>query len=235
MTSSSTTPMINTTGDNKAYENDPNRDPNGRVVLTGRGMTNFDLFVGEEKITTDGHTIALTYGTLTINPHGRWSYSVDNANAEFNSLNFGQTRTEMITFKYRPEGSSADPSAMPLIDPYTHTITIHGSTDREISGGVVDYSGRGETEAVTIRLVGAEGEYTGGTLKGGSGDDRLYGFDKNDQIDGNAGADRLAGGAGDDTLKGGAGNDLLDGGAGADILTGGAGKDWFRLVHTLPR
>ena len=231
MTSSSTTPMINTTGDNKAFENDPNRDPNGRVVLTGRGMTNFDLFVGEEKITTDGHTIALTYGTLTINPHGRWSYSVDNANAEFNSLNFGQTRTEMITFKYRPEDSSSDPSAMPLIDPYTHThtITIHGSTDREISGGVVDYSLR--TEAVTIRLIGAEGTYREGTLKGGSGDDRLYGFDKNDQIEGNDGADRLAGGAGNDTLTGGAGNDLLDGGAGSDILTGGAGDDWFTLYQ----
>ncbi len=231
MTSSSTTPIINTTGDSKAYEDDPNRNPDGRVVLIGRGMTNYRLFVGEEEITNNSHTITLDYGTLTINPHGRWSYAVDNANTRFSSLDFNETLPERIIFSYRPEDSSGMPASATPSDTYTHThtITILGSTDREISGGEVDYSLL--TGDVTIRLVGAQGEYTEGTLKGGSGDDRLYGFDKNDQIDGNDGDDRLAGGAGDDTLKGGAGDDLLDGGAGADTLTGGAGDDWFTLYQ----
>ena len=80
--------------------------------------------------------------------------------------------------------------------------------DPEVSGGTADYSRHASD--LTLRLVG---DYTHGLIKGGSGDDHLYGFDKNDQIDGNAGAD------------------LLDGGAGADILTGGRGNDWFTLYQ----
>lgn len=46
-------------------------------------------------------------------------------------------------------------------------------------------------------------------ITGGSGDDRLWAWDK------------------DDVIKGGAGNDVITGGGGNDILTGGAGKDLF--------
>jgi Ca2+-binding RTX toxin-like protein len=43
------------------------------------------------------------------------------------------------------------------------------------------------------------------------------------------GNDRLRGGAGDDALFGGDGNDRLDGGAGADYLAGGTGNDTYIL------
>ena len=104
----------------------------------------------------------------------------------------------------------------------------------KISTGTADFSSDGQ--GVTVRLV--EGDYARGLIKGGSGNDQLNGFDKNDRIYGGEGADTLEGrdgddvldgGAGTDALTGGEGNDVLDGGAGTDTLTGGEGNDWFTL------
>ncbi|WP_282340859.1 retention module-containing protein [Pseudomonas sp. PS02288] len=55
-------------------------------------------------------------------------------------------------------------------------------------------------------------------LRGGDGNDTLYGY---------GGDDRLEGGNGNDTLYGGDGNDILIGGKGNDVLWGGAGADTF--------
>lgn len=54
------------------------------------------------------------------------------------------------------------------------------------------------------------------TLRGGKGNDRLFG---------SVGADSLVGGGGGDTLVGRGGNDELFGGKGGDTLIGGAGID----------
>lgn len=72
------------------------------------------------------------------------------------------------------------------------------------------------------------------TLRGGPGDDRLFGgagADKliggvgDDVLSGRSGNDSLFGGPGDDRLLGGAGNDLLHGDSGEDVLLGGAGRN----------
>jgi len=64
-------------------------------------------------------------------------------------------------------------------------------------------------------------------LQGGSGDDHLYGFDRNDVIRGGSGNDVLDGRAGDDILVGGQGDDNLVGGIGNDtyIFSKGDGVD----------
>ncbi len=246
MNTSTTTRMITATGDNAAYEDNPNRDPNGRVALTGTisSPTNIVFTVNGRALSTDYPTveIALDYGTLTVNADGSWSYALDNANALVNALDGDDddsdgalgTLTELsVRFTYIDIGSQSVEGA---ILNHTLNITIHGSTDYMITNGLGDYSS--STDDLTIRLV--EGDYARGLIKGGAGDDQLYGFDKNDQINGGAGADRLYGGAGADrlyggadadTLEGGDGADLLDGGAGADTLTGGEGKDWFTLYQ----
>lgn len=56
-------------------------------------------------------------------------------------------------------------------------------------------------------------------IVGGTGADKLNGFDGDDTLNGKAGADELNGGAGNDSLVGGAGNDLLRGGSGLDTAT----------------
>jgi hypothetical protein len=63
------------------------------------------------------------------------------------------------------------------------------------------------------------------TLRGGPGDDRLYGGGAFDKLVGGPGEDTLVGRAGNDALYGGPGNDRLYGGSGDDLLHGGPGDD----------
>ena len=62
-------------------------------------------------------------------------------------------------------------------------------------------------------------------LRGGEGDDELYGFGGNDLLEGDAGNDELVGGPGDDVLNGGPGVDRAFGEGGADTLAGDADND----------
>jgi Ca2+-binding RTX toxin-like protein len=57
-------------------------------------------------------------------------------------------------------------------------------------------------------------------LKGGSGDDRLYGTAARDVISGGSGDDLIVGADGDDSLTGDEGRDRVDGGPGNDRLDG---------------
>jgi Ca2+-binding RTX toxin-like protein len=75
-------------------------------------------------------------------------------------------------------------------------------------------------------------------LRGGIGDDDIWGYDGTDFLMGGAGANSIVGGrgndiiyglSGDDNLKGGAGNDAIHGGPGEDLILGGSGKDF--IVH----
>lgn len=78
------------------------------------------------------------------------------------------------------------------------------------------------------------------TLKGGEGDDHLYGMTGNDKLDGGDDNDLLVGGAGKDELIGGKGNDILQGGNdidtyvfdgefGADVLVDSDGKGAIKI------
>jgi len=62
-------------------------------------------------------------------------------------------------------------------------------------------------------------------IRGGDGDDELYGDITNDYLYGQDGDDQLFGDEGNDLLDGGLGNDELFGEDGADTLRGGAGDD----------
>ena len=202
------TQIINFTGE--AYEDNPDRNPSGEVALTASGWTSYSLSVGSvannqsTAISANSTTsVSLQYGTLMVNLDGSWSYVLNNANALVNALDGDDddgdgavgTLTESISFDYlRIFNSDVERET------YTLEITIHGSTDHVTTDGLADHSN--STEDLTLRL---EGDYARGLIKGGAGDDALYGFDKDDRIDGGAGAD------------------LIDGGAGADLLVGGAG------------
>ncbi|WP_162803006.1 peroxidase family protein [Ornithinimicrobium avium] len=76
----------------------------------------------------------------------------------------------------------------------------------------------------------------GDRIRGGQGDDSLWGYGGNDRIEGGSGDDSIQGGPGDDILtdsfgndniKGGHGNDAIDGGPGADLLFGQSGDDFI--------
>jgi len=78
-------------------------------------------------------------------------------------------------------------------------------------------------------------------LRGGGGNDKLYGKAGDDGLAGELGNDTLIGGTGDDQLDGGlgrdsligsTGNDELDGGLGEDTLIGGTGRDIYYIDST---
>ena len=83
--------------------------------------------------------------------------------------------------------------------------------------------GKGKNKQVVDKVESDKGL----TLKGGGGDDDIYGTMYSDTIDGGAGDDELLGGKGNDTIKGGKGDDYLEGQEGNDKLYGGAGNDWL--------
>ena len=63
------------------------------------------------------------------------------------------------------------------------------------------------------------------TMRGGSGDDNIQGWQGANRLVGNAGNDELQGRARSDVLLGGSGRDDLRGGEESDVLRGGGGRD----------
>ena len=88
---------------------------------------------------------------------------------------------------------------------------------REVRAGagddVVDMTG----EHYTAELAGM-------TVRGGAGDDVLWGATGGNSLFGDAGNDWIVGNAGNDVIAGGAGDDVLKGGGGSDIFT--FGENW---------
>lgn len=77
------------------------------------------------------------------------------------------------------------------------------------------------------------GDSAADTLAGDAGDDDLRGFEGGDTLLGGAGSDTLFGGDDPDSLSGGEGDDRLSGDRNRDTLTGGAGRDVFALTSRL--
>ncbi|EFO32557.1 putative large exoprotein involved in heme utilization or adhesion [Roseibium sp. TrichSKD4] len=64
-------------------------------------------------------------------------------------------------------------------------------------------------------------------MKAGSGNNKIWGSETDNDIDGEAGNDHIQAGGGDDIVRGGAGADILQGQAGNDIIYGGLDDDAF--------
>jgi VCBS repeat-containing protein len=105
-------------GDVLANDTDPDTLPvadTGELVVTNIafGMTSVAV--------TTGTTINGTYGTLTINADGTWSYALENSWAATQALTNGNDGTEVFTY------TVADPDG--VTDTATLTLTITGAND----------------------------------------------------------------------------------------------------------
>ena len=121
----------------------------------------------------------------------------------------GDTWGDMVTVEYD----------MPAEDPEDPMVTMS-----ETVPDIIDLTGSGMADILA-------GDSRANTIKGGGGDDRIYGGPGggDDMLHGDGGNDSVFGGRGDDTLMGGAGNDMLWGGPGADVANGGPGNDMIYL------
>ncbi len=90
-------------------------------LTTGGTLTITDPDAGEARF-VDG-TYGGTYGAVTINPFGGWTYTASNLNPAINALDAGETLTDVITV------SSIDGSTRNI------TITINGANDAPVAIG----------------------------------------------------------------------------------------------------
>ena len=183
-------------GDVVANDTDPEDD-----TLTVTTVSFGDTTVGA------GTSLQGTYGTLTLNSDGTYTYAAD---ADYlDTLTDATGLTE--TFEYVITDGSITSTA-------TLTVNVSLADDARTT-----YGNAGRANVIygdQNGLIGAED-----TIYGGEKVDRLYGLDGADVLDGGRAPDELYGGNGIDRLLGGDGNDKLDGGAGNDVLVGGANDD----------
>ncbi|WP_018150070.1 retention module-containing protein, partial [Leeia oryzae] len=92
-------------------------------VLTGSGADTVGADTNANPVTavTDH---ALSYGTLTLNADGSYTYTLDNSNSDVNKLNDGQTLHDTYTYTLT-DGDGTQTTA--VLD-----ITIHGTNDAPV-------------------------------------------------------------------------------------------------------
>ncbi len=102
-------------------------------------LTITDVDTGEAVFTTA--TITGSYGSLTINPSGSWSYNADNSQTAIQSLGSGDTLTETLTVQ------SVDGTTQDIV------ITINGVNDAAIISGMIS-GAVSEEDASTLNVTG---------------------------------------------------------------------------------
>jgi Ca2+-binding RTX toxin-like protein len=107
-------------------------------------------------------------------------------------------------------------------------VTISGGTPNVVNTAVIDVSGLGGNDRITLNE--ANGRLPRALLSGGAGNDTLTGGSSGDQLFGQTGNDLLFGKGGIDSLFGGSENDVLTGGDADDQAFGEDGDD--RIVSS---
>src|SRR5207237_311089 len=117
-------------------------------LTTGGALTIADVDQGQSNFTAQPGTAGSNgYGTFTLAASGAWTYSADDSQAAIQQLGAGQSLTDSFT------AVSSDGTASQLV-----TVTIHGTNDVPVIGGV-------STGAVTEDVGVAAGSLTtGGAL-----------------------------------------------------------------------
>ncbi|MEH6576848.1 MAG: VCBS domain-containing protein, partial [Amphritea sp.] len=129
-----------------------------------------------------------SYGTVTVDASGNWTYTLDNSNATVDALIAGASLSDTITF------TSADGTAVE-----TQSISITGANDTAsitvtaTDTAVTLYGGAGDDQ-----LQGGEGN---DILTGGAGNDILTGGDDDDIFVWNAGDQGTAGSPAMDSIQ----------------------------------
>ncbi|AZO56247.1 hypothetical protein EJ077_24630 [Mesorhizobium sp. M8A.F.Ca.ET.057.01.1.1] len=91
---------------------------------TSGALTINDVDQGQSNFTAQA-SFAGTYGTFTLDASGNWTYSADDAQTAIQQLGAGQSITDSFT------AVSSDGTASQLV-----TVTIHGTNDVPVIGGV---------------------------------------------------------------------------------------------------
>jgi VCBS repeat-containing protein len=166
-----------------------------------------------------GAAIQGTWGTLTLNSDGSYTYTADaDALDEQTSGSF----QDVFTYEVSDGNGGVDTATLTIaVNLADDSHTIDGTNQPDTLRGDHTIAGSDDTIWGGNAIDHLYGEAGADVLHGENGDDLLFGGSGRDQLYGGNGADRLDGGTGNDRLAGGQGNDLLTGGAGNDIFVFG--------------
>ncbi len=146
----------------------------GALQVTSGTLTISDTDTGEELFNAGG--ASGTYGSLSIDANGNWTYTLNNAHADVQALALGATTTDTVQ--------------VTALDGTTHDIvvTITGTADSPLIL---------QGDSNDNILFGADNN---DIIDGLGGNDTIFGFGGNDILDGSEGNDTLSGGAGNDRI-----------------------------------
>ncbi len=120
------------------------------VAITGNVLTN-DTDVDSPQIdfTTMAQLTVGTYGTLTLNADGSYSYTIDDNNATVNALNVGGSVVDV--FNYTMSDNNA---TNPKTSNSTLTITIDGTNDAPVAVADVNSGNEGNETVASVAMTG---------------------------------------------------------------------------------
>ncbi|WP_422139257.1 VCBS domain-containing protein [Endozoicomonas sp. ALC020] len=132
----------------------------GNTLMTSGTLSIADVDGGEASFTPE--TITGTYGSLTIDGSGTWSYSASNNHADIQALGNGDTLTETLTVR------TLDGTTRNIV------ITINGTNDAAVitgddSGSVTEDAGNTLMTSGTLSITdvdGGEASFTPETITG---------------------------------------------------------------------
>ncbi|WP_422472935.1 VCBS domain-containing protein [Endozoicomonas sp. ALB032] len=132
----------------------------GNTLMTSGTLSIADVDGGEASFTPE--TITGTYGSLTIDGSGSWSYSASNNHADIQALGNGDTLTETLTVR------TLDGTTRNIV------ITINGTNDAAVitgddSGSVTEDAGNTLMTSGTLSIAdvdGGEASFTPETITG---------------------------------------------------------------------
>lgn len=226
-----------------------NLGPGSDTAYGGSGWDRFDGGAGNDYLVGEHGTDIIDYSWAT----GPINFTVRGGRFTFSAPGMGTDTLEGIdgvmgtAYDDTLTGTNGDGADGPNgTDVYTNYIDGGAGNDYidGLTGSDVLFGGSGADTIIGGLWDGNRGFVftSGGTVLGGTVDDRIYGglgddviygddtagistLGGNDYIDGGSGDDRIVAGAGNDTVLGGEGSDTIIGGAGADSIFGQAGND----------
>ncbi len=177
-----------------------------------------------------------TYGTLSVNANGSYSFAISDA---AQALEESESVVETFTYEVTDGDETSTQSVSVtitgasegnfIVGTECHDYLVGTSGADNISGlGGNDWIWAGDGDDIVDGGDGHDAIGGGGgndIIDGGDGHDAVWGGSGNDTLNGGAGDDRIKGGTGDDATSAGSGDDRIHGGSGDDVIEGGFGED----------
>ncbi|WP_242503935.1 VCBS domain-containing protein [Aliivibrio salmonicida] len=138
-----------------AYEFVPDGQFNGQFTKVTGNVIADDIDLGDEVVSWQVENGSGTYGILTIDENGQWTYLLDNFDPDTNALNFDEIGIDSFWV-------TATDTHGGVSEPFEVTITVKGNTDPDGGGGgsydeIIDIEAKEEGVDANGDPIGGDG------------------------------------------------------------------------------